>query len=225
MNIEKTEEILGYSFRNKSLLMTAISHPSIRYTKEKSLHFEKLEFLGDRVLGFCIALLMYKNLEKESEVDFAIRLANLASTESLIDIAYKNDLVKCFEIALGKSLTSRQHNSAIADVLEAIFAAIYLDGGLDSVLTVVSKFILPKLTLPNAKKKDCKSKLQEYSQRIACGLPEYTVLEMIGPSHNPIFVIQVKVGNRTSVGKGHSKKEAEQEAAEKLLKNLKGRKQ
>lgn len=224
MNIEKTEEILGYSFRNKSLLKTAISHPSVHYTKEKSLRFEKLEFLGDRVLGLCIAILLYKNLKNETEVDFAIRLANMASTESLIDIACKNNLLECFEIFLGKNVSSKQHNSAIADVMEAIFAAIYLDSGLESVLSVVSKFILPKLTLSNVKKKDSKSKLQEYSQRIACGLPEYSVLDMTGPAHNPVFVMQVKIGEKTSVGKGHNKKEAEQDAAEKFLKNLDERK-
>lgn len=223
LNVEKIEEILDYKFNDPSLLITAVSHPSINYSKKKSRNFEKLEFLGDRVLGISIATIMFTHLHKESEVDFAIRLAHLASTESLIDIAYQNQLVENFDIILGQDISSGKHNSAIADIMEAMFAAIYLDSNLDNVIKIISKFILPKLSLSAVRKKDSKSKLQEYSQRMYNCLPQYSIIEISGPSHEPIFNIKVELLKYEAFGIGHSKKEAEQNAAENILKKIKGK--
>lgn len=221
MSLENIEKILGYKFEDKAILSKAVSHTSKLAKKRARVHFEKMEFLGDRVLGLCVASLMYRILKREDEGDFARRLAKITSTESLIETANEYGFIENFDFKFPEDVFTRKHNAAIADMMEAVFAAVYLDGGLDSAMKVVSKFFLHKLSQPCVKEKDKKSELQEYAQKNMKVSPVYIIKDISGPAHNPNFVIQVKVLKHTTEGFGHNKKAAEQEAARNMLTLLK----
>ncbi len=217
MKLENVENILGYRFDDKNILLRAISHTSKLPKRRARVNFEKMEFLGDRVLGLCVATLMYQNLKKEDEADFARRLANITSTESLIDTANKYGLIENFDFKASEDSFTKKHNSAIADMMEAVFAAVYLDGGLCCAMNVISKLFSRKLSQAYVKEKDKKSELQEYAQKELKSSPIYTVKDISGPAHKPHFVVYVRVNDYKTEGAGNSKKEAEQEAAKNML--------
>ncbi len=203
---------IGYSFKNKSLLTQAITlaHGS------KAAAYERLEFLGDRVLGLTIAQVLYQRHPQELEGDLAKRFTALVREETLALLANKlllQDDLKTNEPEL------RTNPSILADVLEAIMGAIYLDGGLDA----VQEFVIPlfddlisqKIQPPI----DAKTALQEWGHKHKLGLPMYTVVKRTGPDHAPHFKVEVKMtGYDAVIGEGTSKRQAEQAAADSFLK-------
>lgn len=215
MNLVNIEKILGYEFADSQILIKALTHPSM-HRKSKKIHmtFEKLEFLGDRVLGLCLSTILYKKYTNEDEAIFAIRLAHLASTSSLVDVAKSSKLINEFYLPHDEI----EHGaSSVADMVEATLAAVFLDGGLDAAINVVNKLFGKKLSQDINREKDAKSKLQEYSQGINVGLPIYSVQNINGPQHDITFTIKVEVGKLSAVGIGKNKKMAEQDAAKNLL--------
>ena len=209
------EDILGYAFENSRLLHDALTHPS-RFRHSHKVHrtFERLEFLGDRVLGLCIATLLFEHLKGEDEKDFATRLAYSASTASLIKLANRTGLIKYFGLTEEEKQSGA---SSIADMVEATLAAIYLDSNFETTLGVVQRLFGKELYTQHTKDKDSKSALQEYSQKFGFGLPVYTVVESHGLQHNLSFTVEVQVNGTVGRGEGKNKREAEQNAAKALL--------
>lgn len=207
---------LGYQFQDIRLLEMALLHPSLK-KKRQSFDFERLEFLGDRILGLIIAEQLFICFGKESEGDLAKRLAVLVSRESCLVVARELKLGEVYD-KLGAEESAK--GTILADAMEAVIGAVYLDGGLDVAKKLVGRLWQAKIKSTKKPPKDHKSSLQEWSQKQGYGVPEYTVLEMSGPAHAPNFVIEVKIHNLTAQATGSSKRIAEQEAAKILLEKV-----
>ena len=212
------EKIIKYNFKNNSLLKRSLTHKSYDISNNN----EKLEFLGDRVLGLIISQKLLEKFPKEKEGIIDKKFANLVNKKTCSSIARKLNLKKF--IFLGKSHKNleRSADKIVGDCLEAIVGAIYLDGG----LKVAHKFILSVWDLYLEKSVvtliDSKTQLQEYSLKKFKELPKYTFHKKIGPQHEPSFKTEVQIPNSKKIsGTGSSKKKAQQNAAEKLLKILK----
>ena len=216
------QEELGYFFRDRGLLTTALCHAS--YANENGLprSNERLEFLGDSVLGMVTAHVLYETYPDASEgeltghrVEFVCRdaLARWAGTLGLERVLKK-----------GKSLKGAASPSLLADAVEAALGAVYLDGGYDAATRVVRRYLFGSGTsLPDAGELDAKSRLQVLLQAEDQGknaLPKYETLSVTGPSHSPSFRVAVRVNGKTFTGEGPSRKAAELEAAAAALKCL-----
>lgn len=213
-DIKFLEEKMGYKFRDQVLLRNALTHSSVRHSGNV---FERLEFLGDRVLGVVIAEYLYKHFPKESEGDLAKRLAVLVSKETCDKIGKLIELPEVLKLA-----GERSSNSAVlADAVEALIAALYLDGGLDEcrrfIIRYWKTFIEKNMTPP----KDSKTTLQEWAQSKGLAIPVYKLVESSGPDHEPLFKVEVSIVNKPPhYGVGSSKRIAEQAAASDLLASL-----
>lgn len=211
----KTLEVLsGHTFKNKSLVIEALTHPSL----EGETPYQRLEFLGDRVLGMVIAAHLYGKFGKEPEGRLSRRLAALVRKETLGRIALDlkiGPLIRMTDtVARGGG---RENPSILSDVLEALIGALYLDGGYQAAAAFVEKAWAKHLEGKTAVK-DPKTGLQEWAQQRGLPLPEYEILEQSGPDHSPSFKIGVSVkGLGTATAKGPSKRQAQTRAAEKLL--------
>ena len=219
IDINKVEKKLKFKFLDKKLLITALTHKS-HNTKN---NYEKLEFLGDRVLGLIIAnklLDLYPN-EKEGILDK--KLANLVNKKACFEIGKKLELEKYILIGNSTNKTEKKIESKIiADSCEALIGAIYLDQGLNAANSFILFFWKNDLKLSNKLIIDSKTKLQEYSLKIYKKLPQYKLIENSGPRHKPIFKVAVKITKSDFViSTGQSKKDAEQNAAKLLLNKLK----
>lgn len=177
--------------------------------------YERLEFLGDRVLGLVIADLLYQTFPFEKEGDWAIRFTSLVKEHTLAEVSKK--------IAIDKELVTnedklRQNESILADVCEAILGVIYLEKGLEAVKRFVLPLWSPYLNEKVMSVKDFKTQLQEWSQKNKGVIPEYRVLSKTGPEHEPCFEVEVSVPDvGSAIAKGSSKKEAMVLAAKELL--------
>ncbi|WP_052045812.1 ribonuclease III [Candidatus Paracaedibacter symbiosus] len=214
--LDKASLSLNYQFQDKKLLEMALLHPSLK-KKRRSFDFERLEFLGDRILGLVIAEQLFIYFGQESEGDLAKRLAVLVSRDACLAVARTLKFDEIYD-ALGAEEGAK--STILADAMEAVIGAVYLDGGLDAAKTVIHKLWQPKIKSTKKPPKDHKSALQEWSQKLGYGVPEYTVIEMSGPAHAPHFVMQVKVQNLEAQATGASKRVAEQEAAKILLEKV-----
>ena len=180
--------------------------------------YERLEFLGDRVIGLVVAEMLYQKFPKEDEGAMAKRFVALTREETLADIARNiglPDLIKTSQDTL------RQNDSVLSDVCEAVMAAIYLDKGLPAVREFMDPLWGPILDAEIQVPQDAKSALQEWCQKKYKEIPTYELMERTGPDHQPVFQVQVQIRKRKALGSGPSKKVAEQNAAETLLKSLK----
>ena len=180
----------------------------------KRAGYERLEFLGDRVLGLVVAEMLYDLFPKENEGEMARRFVALTREETLATIAEQIGL----PALLKTNEEQLRHNpSVLSDVCEAVIAALYLDKGLDAVKKMMKPLWMPFISADTFAPQDSKSALQEWSQNRYKMLPIYTLKGKTGPDHQPIFTVLVKVGKRSAMGSGVSKKAAEQNAAEKFL--------
>ena len=212
------EDIIGYTFQKKHLLHEALTHPSCaENNKGIPYNYQRLEFLGDSVLGLVIAELLFRLYPDEAEGSLAKRHAALVRSESLAHVAQLLGL----EPHIRRVATERSTVSNLEDVCEALMGAIYLDGGFEA----ARKFILthwePLARGISEPPKDAKTTLQEWAQRKGLKLPVYTVVETVGPAHAPEFTIEVSVeSGETANAKAASKRQAEQLAAKDLLDKL-----
>jgi ribonuclease-3 len=204
------EQKIGYVFKNKQLLTAALHHSSL---KRNSLKFERLEFLGDRVLGLVIAEILYKKLKNTNEGDMARKLASLVSSGSCQKIALVVGIDKCIKTANDKIL--RINQTVLADAIEAIIGAIFLDGGFVKARNVVIR--LWSNMVENTDTTDPKTQLQEITQNRNGSIPKYVVISKIGLEHEPHFTVEVQALGFNATGTGSSKKIAEVEAARKIL--------
>ena len=216
-SLKELEEILEYNFKDKGLLNRALTHKS--YNNEKNN--EKLEFLGDRVLGLVISkklLDIYPN-EKEGIIDK--KFANLVNKKTCVHIAKKLNLKKYLYLGSSHKNLERSNEKIVSDCLEALVGAIFLDGGLRFSEKFILKFWQTYISQSVVTLIDSKTKLQEYSLKKFKKLPKYTFFKKSGPQHKPLFKTEVEIPeSKKIIGIGSSKKNAQQNAAAKLIKIL-----
>ena len=224
MEIKKVEKEIGYTFKQKELLKKALTHTSYAYEKKVESN-EKLEFLGDSILEFISSKYLYQNYPNLKEGEMTKVRATVVCEKSLHKIAQKHNFSDFLYLGKSEQVTGGKNRPAIlADSVEAIIAAMYLDGGLDK----AEKFIIENLkdeieiATKHVGDKDYKTVLQEKLQEHGDVKIEYEITKEIGPDHNKSFEAQVSLNGKVlAKGKGKSKKEAHMEAAKKALENMK----
>ena len=223
--MERLEKKLEYKFRDQSLLRTALTHSSYANEQRKTgvVCNERLEFLGDSVLGMITAEYLFRN-EPEMPEGVMTRLrSELVCERSLTQVARELGLGELIRVGRGEeSGGGRTRPSIIADAVEAVLAAIYLDGGIEPVKNVVNKFIFSRAELIYEQTKDYKTELQEQLQRGGAQDIAYKLVGESGPDHCKMFEAAVCLnGREIGRGTGRSKKEAEQSAAKNALSEMK----
>ena len=215
--IKEIEKIIKYNFKSYLLLEKALTHKSF----DNKINNEKLEFLGDRVLGLIISEKLLDKFPDEKEGIIDKKLANLVNKKTCLLIAKKINLKKFILLGSSHKKLERSADKISSDCLEAIVGAIYLDGGFKSVEKFILNFWEDFLLKSTVTLIDSKTKLQEFSLKKFKELPKYVSFKKTGPQHRPIFKTEVQIPNsKKIVGIGSSKKNAQQNAAAKLLKIL-----
>jgi ribonuclease III len=217
------EKRLGYRFKRLDLLELALTHRSWANEQGVPEHYERMEFLGDSVLGLVAAEWLYSQHPELPEGELSKLKSQLVSREALARHARDLDLGTALRIGVGEDRSGgRSKSSLLADSMEAVFGGLYLDGGLE----VARKAILPMLETAYQQKAretvvDAKTQLQEFSQALGWDLPEYRLTGASGPDHSKTFVVECWVaGELAGQGEGPSKKMAEQRAAADALEKL-----
>ena len=218
--METLEKKLGYSFSNRELLSEALNHSSYA-NKHRGAGIssnERLEFLGDSVLGFVTAEFLFKNYPRLPEGDLTRMRAALVCEQSLYEVAKMLELGQYLKLGKGEEAGGgRERQSILADAVEAVFAAVYLDGGMEQIRGLIHRVLLSRAPAAE-ERKDYKTTLQEIVQRKIGQQLTYHMVEESGPDHNKTFVFEVRLnGEPIGRGDGHSKKEAEQAAARDAL--------
>jgi ribonuclease III len=210
---------LGYRFQNEALLRLALTHPSAKEPKDN----QRLEFLGDAVLESAVSALLYRKYPSLQEGELSARRAALVCEETLCHIARTLDIGRFLRMGHGEESTlGREKPSILADAMEAVIAAVYLDGGADAAHDLIRRLFADEEALSALRGQDDKGLFQAYTQARDMGLPEYTVVEESGPPHDRRFVSEARVaGAAVARGEGGSKKAAEQAAAHAALTILK----
>ena len=216
-NLSNFQKTIGINFKNEKLLIKSFTHKSFNPVDNN----EKLEFLGDRVLGLVISQNLLKFFPNDKEGDLDKKLASLVNKNQCVKIA-KDIKLQDYILIKNSKNNSTVENKILSDCLESIIGCIYLDQGLD----VAEKFIIRNwnkyLNKSLITERDAKTKLQEYSLKLHKSLPVYKLIENKGPRHKPLIKVSVKIKNSKNItATGFSKKEAEQKAAKKLLEILK----
>ncbi len=220
------ENNIGYLFKDKSLLNNALCHRSYLNENQESClcDNERLEFLGDAVLGLCIGHLLMEESPSKNEGELSKLRANLVSESALADMARFIDLGRFVRLGKGEAFSRGfDKNSILSDAFEAVIAAVYLDAGFDITYQLIHDLFKETLekNISNEKIIDYKSMLQEFVQEHGATTPQYEVLNEIGPDHDKIFEISLNIFDIHSKGLGKTKKAAEQDSAKKALKMLK----
>ena len=219
------EETLGHRFTQKDLLIEALTHPSaIRRRGISRRGYERLEFLGDRVLGLIIAELLWRRFADEAEGELTRRHTHLVRREALAEAAQAVGLGKRLIVSKGEDGAGvRDNKSVLADACEAVIAALYLDGGLEAAKRFVERRWEGRLSRLGAPPRDPKTSLQEWVQARGLPLPAYRTIATEGPAHRRCFTVTVKVeglDNATATASGSSKRAAEIAAAAAALSAL-----
>ena len=214
--IENLENILGYKYHNINLLKQALTHSSVSADVDKN--YERLEFLGDRVLGLTIAALLYRIFPHEPEGSLSQRHTALVCKETVAMIAKRLELDRYMTVA---NEEIRDNENVLCDVCEAVIGSIYIDSDCDRAIEFVKVHWKDLIDKNMAPPKDAKTKLQEVAHAKGHGVPVYKLEALKGSEHEPIFYISVEVaGLEPEKGEGKNKKLAEQAAAAKMLKKL-----
>ena len=224
-SIEKLTTRLGYAFKDPHRLFGALCHSS--YVNEQPqpdvTSNERLEFLGDAVLNLVVSHMLMQRFPDLAEGELSRNRALLVNETRLAAIAREIDVGPHLLLGKGEAQTDgRNKNSILADAVEAVIAAIYLDGGFDAAFAFVERSFKERLNTINRSRyaTDYKSRLQERAQSIYHQVPRYQVVESRGPDHDRTFIVRMTVADISSQGNGKSKKMAEQEAARAGLKLL-----
>lgn len=226
--MQELERKLNYSFRNPELLSEALSHSSYanEHRSARLNSNERLEFLGDSVLGFVTAEFLFTQHPNLPEGDLTRIRAALVCEQSLYEVARKLDLGRYLKLGRGEETGGgRERTSILADATEAVFAAVYLDGGIAEASALIHRVLLDveREEIVEERRRDYKTALQELVQRQADQVLSYRMIGEQGPDHAKTFQAEVRLnGESLGSGFGHSKKEAEQAAAKAALKSLGG---
>ena len=222
--INELEKAIGYQFRNITLLQNALSHSS--YANERwhdSLKSnERLEFLGDSVLGMVVAEHLYRTFPDRPEGELTRMRADMVCEKTLARIAEGLDLGKHLLLGKGEEQGGgRNRDSILADAVESVIAACYLDGGMTAAVQFIHKFVLVNVPVTKLHNADYKTALQELVQQKKNQVLSYTLIGESGPDHDKQFEVELTLnGEVVGVGSGSSKKRAEQAAAQKALEKL-----
>lgn len=222
---KKLEAALGYRFRKRRLLEQAITHPSYAHEQvDPTPDNQRLEFLGDAALGLISAAILYESRPDATEGALTNIRSSLSSTKALAEIAQRAELGAFLRLGRGEERGGgRIRPTILADALEAVLGAAFLDGGLKAVKQIYSKLFEPRLCElgVSSRHDNPKGELQEWSQRQGTGAPLYRVVKEEGPAHQRIFTVEVLVGgNALAQGSGFTKREAETRAALEALRNF-----
>lgn len=215
--IARLEALMGYEFKEKARLDRALTHASAR--SAKGGNYERLEFLGDRVLGLCVAELLFSTFGSATEGELSVRLNQLVSAETCASIADEMELHRFIRTGADvKKLTGKAMLNVRADVVESLIATIYLDGGLEAARRFILKYWQKRATSHDAGRRDAKTELQEWAHAKFAATPNYRVDDRSGPDHDPSFTVTVEIpGIAPETGVDRSKRAAEQVAATRLL--------
>ena len=219
------EERLGHVFNRPNGLRQALVHVSSTNNHIESN--ERLEFLGDRILGLVIAEMLFQQFAEEEEGDLAYRFTALTRRETLVRVARKIELGQYIELSNGERETGgADKDRVLANTCEAVIAALYLDGGYTAATNFIKHYWAPFLKEEPKPPKDPKTTLQEWAQAANKSLPVYSVTNRLGPDHAPWFTVEVEIsGELSRRGHGANKRAAEQAAAGALLAYLEEKKQ
>lgn len=221
-NLSRLEDKIAYEFKDKSLLTRAMTHSSYGDGKRKYAHFERLEFLGDRILNLMTADALFQAKDLD-EGQMARKLNALVRKEACADIARDINLGEALFLSASEDKQGgRQKTSILGDACEALIAALYIDGGMKAAQQFFDMFWMGRVRNALSQSlKDPKTALQELSVMRGMGTPRYKLLKREGPDHNPHFHVEVSLetGKKTQ-GQGDSKKEAERDAAKLLIAEL-----
>lgn len=222
-NTAEIERRLGYVFKNKLLLSEALTHRSFFHENpdKSTSHNERLEFLGDSVLGLVIVEFLFLSDKDITESVMAKIKSYLVKESILSEIAYSISLGKYLKLGKGEEATGgRTKKSVLADAMEALFGAIYMDGGYKKVRKIILRLFKQKIdtTVFSGEFFDFKTELQEKTQLLFGSLPEYRVIKQEGEEHRKVFTVGVFIdGKKFGIGSGRSKKEAQTLAAKEAL--------
>jgi ribonuclease III len=219
------EDRLGYRFARRDLLTRALTHKSYSHEArhESAVDNETFEFLGDSVLGFVIGDILFTRFPTLDEGALSKMKAYLVSATSLAEKARSYGMGEVIYLGVGEEKSGgRKKESLLANLFEAMIAAVYLDGGIAPARELIERSFAKDIESIDAEDllfKDYKTALQELAQGQGLQLPEYSVVQEVGPDHEKRFIVEVKVGSLVARGEGSSKKEAQQEAAKHALRD------
>ncbi|MDH5796012.1 MAG: ribonuclease III [Anaplasmataceae bacterium] len=224
MSITTLERKINYIFHDKEILIEALTHSSI----DASKNYQRLEFLGDNILGMTIGHILFLKFPERTEGELAFMHMELVKSDSIVVIAEKLELSR--HIILSKNENANQIRTSkkvLEDITEALIGAIYLDSlhqqgfgfAFDNIITFLKEFH-EKIESIQFMEKDSKTKLQELMQSQGLPIPNYTIVSQTGSDHEPVFEIELNISAYTAIGYGKNKKQAQQDAAEKMLEIL-----
>lgn len=219
-NLAELESVIGYQFKDKNLLRTALAHSSYANEKRIIKSNERLEFLGDAVLSIIVSKYLFETCTDKQEGELTKLRASLVCESTLAGFSRKMGLGAFLLLGKGEANNGgAERPSILADAFEALLAAIYLDGGIDNARAHVLRFVEPMVRQSGGRPmRDYKTLLQEMAQQDGEGQLDYRLVSQTGPDHNKHFVVEVWLNsNMVGRGGGRSKKEAEQQAAQKAL--------
>jgi ribonuclease-3 len=221
IDLDKLQQLLNHKFSDPDLARLALTHRSAN-----KLNNERLEFLGDSLLGYIIAEILFEIFPQASEGELSRLRAMLVNKNTLAEIAREIDLKNFIQLGSGEKKSGGDNrDSILADAIEALIAAIYLDGGINSCKSLIKDWIADRIATESVveQQKDAKTKLQEMMQAQGLSLPVYSVLEISGEAHQQNFLVECRVDvmAESQKGTGSSKRNAEQEAANGMLTKLK----
>ena len=213
---------LGHDFARPELLIRALTHASA--SSPSRPHNQRLEFLGDRVLGLVMAETLFRADRSATEGQLAPRFNALVRKETCADIARAIDLGAVLRMGRSEMLTGgRRKEALLGDAMEAVLAAIYLDAGLDAARAVILRHWMERIEQVDDDARDAKTALQEWAQARGMPPPAYVETEREGPDHQPLFTVEVRLASgQTERARAGSKRQAEQAAAKALLARLEG---
>lgn len=213
------ESTIGYQFTDKTLLERALTHISAASGGNRIASYQRLEFLGDHVLGLVVSDMLFRAFPKANEGELSRRLADLVRKDTCADIARAMDLGPAMLLGNSESQAGgRRRTTILADMCEALVGAVFVDGGYSAAAAVIEKFWHERLVKPAKPLRDAKTMLQEWAQARGLPTPTYRETGRSGPHHNPVFKVAVVLpGKPDAEGSGKSKRAAEQAAAAAML--------
>jgi len=217
---KEIEQRIGHTFKDPALLKTALTHVSaLKSSHNRADSYQRLEFLGDHVLGLIVSDMLYGEFPKADEGELSKRLADLVRKEACVDVAKSLGLHENIKLGtVGEGVGARLRNSVVGDICEAVIGAIFLDGGYGAAEQFVIRNWTERMRRPVRPLRDPKTVLQEWAQGKGLPTPNYREIERTGPHHDPRFRVAVELpGLESAEGVGSSKRAAEKSAASALL--------
>ncbi len=213
------EDRIGYEFADKTLIDRALTHISALSGGKRAESYQRLEFLGDHVLGLVVSDMLYREFHRADEGELSRRLAELVRKETCADVAREMDVGPALRLGSSESNAGgRLRETILADACEALIGAVFLDGGYSAAEAFVARFWQARMLKPARPLRDSKTMLQEWAQARGLPTPAYRELARTGPHHDPEFRVAVTLPDRPEAeGLGSSKRAAEQAAAAEML--------